>query len=103
MLTESRTATSRTPVERPGASLGEGPATPGIGRAAVRGAIVGFFAIVVIVSCVALLAGVELVSAIGIATFAAGWDGLAMGAMFGAWLYADRIRDAEQNRRRARS
>ena len=75
----------------------------GIGRATVRGAVIGFLAIVVIVSGVALLAGVRAVSAIGIATFAAGWGGLAMGAVFGGSLYTGRVRGADQKWRRARS
>lgn len=95
MLTETRTATSPTRPDTPAEAPREDPAVPGIGRAAMNGAIIGFVSIVTLVSAVALLAGVELVSAFGIAFFAAAWDGLAMGAMFGAWLYFDRIRDAD--------
>jgi hypothetical protein len=75
----------------------------GIGRVTVRAAVIGFLAVVVIVTGAALVADMSVVSAIGIATFAAGWVGLAMGAMFGASLYADRIRDADKKSRPAQS
>jgi hypothetical protein len=101
----SETLTDSTPdgVETPARSSREGPRVAGIGRATVRGAVIGFLAMVVIVTGAALLAGVRVVSAIGIAPFAAGWVGLAMGAMFGASLYTDRIRDADQRMRLGRS
>jgi len=73
------------------------PRVAGLGR----GTVIGFLVIVVVVTGAALLAGVRVAGALRVATFAAGWVGLAMGAMIRASLYADQIRDADQESRLA--
>ena len=72
-----------------------------IGRAAVRGAIVGFFAVVALVSTILFTtAGVSLAVALAVGAYVGIWGGPGWGGMVAAQRRADRLADDE---RRARS
>ena len=87
MLTGRRTVTDHSPVDASEA---------GIGRAAVKGTIIGFVVVVAIVSGIALAGGAGMVSALEIGAFAALWAGPGWGGMVGAVRYADRMADDER-------
>lgn len=87
MLTERRTATGHTPVDATEA---------GIGHAAVVGAIIGYFAVLTIVSGIVLAAGAGLGVALAVGAYVAIWGGPGWGGMIGAQRYADRIADDER-------
>jgi hypothetical protein len=91
MLTEAERATSRPAVDS---------ADAGIGRAAVKGAIVGFFAVLTIVGSLVFLTGAGLGIALTVGTYAAIWGGPGWGGMMAAQKYADRL--AEDERRATR-
>ena len=86
MLVEHRTAIRRTPVDAPAG---------GFGRAAVVGAVIGYFVVLTIVTGIALAAGAGVVSALGVGAFAALWGGPGWGGMIGAVRHADRVSDDE--------
>ena len=74
----------------------------GIGRAAVRGAIVGFFAVLALVSTLLFtVAGVSLAVALAVGAYVGIWGGPGWGGMVAAQRHADRL--AEDERRAARS
>ena len=54
------------------------------GRAALRGALVGFPIAVVLITCLGLAYGFEWKSALGMGLFVGIWGGLGFGAMMGA-------------------
>jgi hypothetical protein len=73
-----------------------------IGRAAVRGAIVGFFAVLALISTLMFtVAGVSLAVALGVGAYVGIWGGPGWGGMVAAQRHADRLADDE--RRAARS
>jgi hypothetical protein len=73
-----------------------------IGRAAVRGAIVGFFAVLALISTLMFaVAGVSLAVALGVGAYVGIWGGPGWGGMVAAQRHADRLADAE--RRAART
>jgi hypothetical protein len=85
-----------------------GTATPllegserGIGRAAVRGSIVGFVIICVFVTAVGMYAGVPLGGAIAMGVFAGLFGGPGFGGMLGAVAFATRQEKAAARIRRA--
>ncbi|MDQ2650376.1 MAG: hypothetical protein M3Z03_12595 [Actinomycetota bacterium] len=68
---------------------------PGVGRSALRGAVVGFVFMATAASVVALAGGLSSVNALGIATFAAVWVGPGFGVLFGAIFAITRNEQAE--------
>ncbi len=69
-----------------------------IGRAAVRGAIVGFFAVLALISTLLFtVAGVSLAVALGVGAYVGIWGGPGWGGMVAAQRHADRL-DAEERR-----
>ena len=73
-----------------------------IGRAAVRGAIVGFFAVLALISTLLFtVAGVSLAVALGVGAYVGIWGGPGWGGMVAAQRHADRLADEE--RRAART
>ena len=81
-------------------SAGGGVASPdaSIGRAAVRGAIVGYFAVLALVSTILFTtAGVGIPTALGVGAFVAIWGGPGWGGMVAAQAHADRL-EADQLR-----
>jgi hypothetical protein len=69
----------------------------GIGRAAVKGAIIGYFAVLMIVAGIVLAAGAGLGVALAVGAYVAIWGGPGWGGMIGAQRYADRIADDERS------
>jgi hypothetical protein len=69
----------------------------GVGRAAVRGAIIGYFAVLTIVSGIVLVVGAGLRAALAVGAFAAIWGGPGWGGMAAAQIHADRLADAERS------
>ena len=69
----------------------------GIGRAAVKGAIIGYFAVLMIVGGIVLAAGAGLGVALAVGAYVAIWGGPGWGGMIGAQRYADRIADDERS------
>ena len=64
----------------------------GIGRAAVRGAIVGYFVVLALISTLVFtMAGVGLGTALGVGAFVAVWGGPGWGGMVAAQAHADRL------------
>jgi hypothetical protein len=63
-----------------------GPAAtePDVGRAATIGALLGFLAVMVVVTISGLALGLEPGSALGLGTFVGMWTGMGFGFMFGA-------------------
>ncbi|MGH9035844.1 MAG: hypothetical protein ACRD0O_08760 [Acidimicrobiia bacterium] len=94
MLIERRTVTSHTSVDASEA---------GIGRAAVKGAIIGYFAVLTIVSGIVLAAGAGLGVALAVGAYVAIWGGPGWGGMIGAQRHADRIADDERSAARHRT
>ena len=73
-----------------------------IGRAAVRGAIVGFFAVLALISTLMFtVAGVSLAVALAVGAYVGIWGGPGWGGMVAAQRHADRLADDE--RRAART
>ncbi len=93
MLTGHRTDGGRAPVE---------PSEAGIGRAAVKGAVVGYLAVLTIVSGIVLAAGAGLGVALAVGAYVAIWGGPGWGGMIGAQHYADRIAGDERSASRRR-
>jgi hypothetical protein len=92
MLAEAHSTSGHRKVDSPDA---------GIGRVAVKGAIIGYFAVVVLVGVIVFAAGAGLGVALGVGAYVAIWGGPGWGGMVAAQRYADRI--AEDERRAARS
>jgi hypothetical protein len=90
MLIERRTVTNHTSVDA---------SESGIGHAAVKGAIIGYFAVLTIVSGIVLAAGAGLGVALAVGAYVAIWGGPGWGGMIGAQRYADRIADDERSAR----
>jgi hypothetical protein len=68
-----------------------------IGRAAVRGAIVGFFAVLALVSTLLFtVAGVSLAVALAVGAYVGIWGGPGWGGMVAAQRRADRLADDER-------
>jgi hypothetical protein len=65
-------------------------ADPRLGRAALVGGVMGFAAVAVAVTAIALAVGQELVPALGLAAFVASWSGIGFGFMLGASISAGR-------------
>ena len=73
-----------------------------IGRAAVRGAIVGFFVVLALISTMLFtVAGVSLWVALGVGAYVGVWGGPGWGGMVAAQRHADRL--DEDERRAART
>ena len=81
------------------------PAGPGvvvsaetsIGHAAVRGAVVGYFAVLLLVSTIVFtMADVGLRTALAVGAFAGIWGGPGWGGMLAAQTCADRLEDDER-------
>ena len=93
MLAQVKHAAGRTAVDSSDIS---------IGRAAVRGAIVGFFAVVALVGTILFtISGVSLGVALAVGAYVGIWGGPGFGGMVAAHRRADRI--AEDEHRSARS
>ena len=74
-----------------------------IGRAAVRGAIVGFFAVLALVSTLLFtVAGVSLAVALGVGAYVGIWGGPGWGGMVAAQRRADRLDEEERRAARLR-
>jgi hypothetical protein len=74
----------------------------GIGRAAVRGAIVGFFAVLALISTMLFtVAGVSLGVALGVGAYVGIWGGPGWGGMVAAQRHADRLDEDERRAARA--
>ena len=68
-----------------------------IGRAAVRGAVVGYFAVLLLVSTIVFtMAGVGIGTALAVGAFAGVWGGPGWGGMIAAQACADRLEDDER-------
>lgn len=67
-----------------------------IGRAAIKGAIMGYFAVVVLVGTILLLAGAGLGWALGVGAFVGIWGGPGWGGMVAAQREADRLAEEER-------
>jgi hypothetical protein len=80
-------------------SSGQAPeaSEAGIGRAAVKGAIIGYFAVLTIVAGIVLAAGAGLGVALAVGAYVAIWGGPGWGGMIGAQRCADRIADDERS------
>ncbi len=87
MLTGRRADGGRTPAE---------PSEAGISRAAVKGAIIGYLAVLTIVSGIVLAAGAGLGVALAVGAYVAIWGGPGWGGMIGAQRYADRTAGDER-------
>jgi hypothetical protein len=74
----------------------------GIGHAAIKGAIIGYFAVLAIVCGIVLAAGPGLGVALAVGAYVAIWGGPGWGGMIGAQRYADRIADTERSAARRR-
>jgi len=72
----------------------------GIGRAAIFGAIAGYFTVVALLTVIVLVAGAGLGTALAVGAFVGIWGGPGFGGMAAAQRYADRL--AEEERRSAR-
>lgn len=59
----------------------------GIGRAALVGALIGFFVVLILISAIVVAAGGGIGSGLGAGGFVALWGGPGFGAMFGAVLH----------------
>ena len=69
-----------------------------IGHAAVRGAIIGYFAVLALVgTLVFTTAGVGLGTALAVGAYVGIWGGPGWGGMVAAQMHADRIEAAEQS------
>jgi hypothetical protein len=77
------------------------PGDRSIGRAAVRGAFIGYFAVVILVGSVLLVAGAGLGRALAVGAFVGIWGGPGWGGMVAAQVHADRL--AEEERQAARA
>lgn len=69
-----------------------------VGRAAFRGAVVGFLGISVLVALGGLLCGLTGASSIGLGVFVGMWGGLGFGFMFGASWAGMHIMDSHDER-----
>ncbi len=80
----------------PGHSTTDSP-DASIGRAAVRGAIVGFFAVLALISTLLFtVAGVSLAVALAVGAYLGIWGGPGWGGMVAAQRHADRLADDER-------
>lgn len=70
-----------------------------IGRAAVRGAIVGYFVVLTIVGGIVFATGAGLGTALMVGAYAGIWGGPGWGGMMAAQVRADRLADAERHAR----
>ncbi len=77
-----------------------GASEAGIGHAAVVGALIGYLAVLAVVSGIVLAAGAGLRPAVAVGAYVAIWGGPGWGGMIAAQRYADRIAADE---RRAKS
>jgi hypothetical protein len=69
-----------------------------IGHAAVRGAIIGYFAVLVLVGAIVFTtAGVGLGTALAVGAYVGIWGGPGWGGMVAAQMHADRIEAAERS------
>ena len=69
-----------------------------IGRAAVRGAIIGYFVVLAFVSTLVFTtAGVGLGTALAVGAYVAIWGGPGWGGMVAAQMHADRLEAAERS------
>ena len=70
-----------------------------IGRAAVKGAVMGYFVVVVLVGGIVLLAGAGVGMALAVGAFVGIWGGPGWGGMVAAQRQADRMADEERKAR----
>lgn len=89
MVMERRATTGRGTRE-----LRRGDAT--IGRAAVKGAAMGYVAVVVLVGTILLVAGAQLGVALAVGAFVGIWGGPGWGGMVAAQRQADRMAENER-------
>jgi hypothetical protein len=95
-------ATLAAPLKHTAGSAPEDSSDASIGRAAVRGAIVGFFVVLALISTMLFtVAGVSLWVALGVGAYVGIWGGPGWGGMVAAQRHADRL--AEDERRAARA
>jgi hypothetical protein len=67
----------------------------GLGRAFLRGTVLGFVVVFVVCAGMSLAAGVDLGPAVGIGAFTAFWGGPGFGGMLGAVLHLSRAESAD--------
>lgn len=97
---------SLTLVKVKGAAGAAGVASPdaGIGRAAVRGAVVGYFVVLALISTLVFtMAGVGLGTALAVGAYVAVWGGPGWGGMVAAQAHADRLEADELRAARSRT
>jgi hypothetical protein len=63
----------------------------------VRGAIVGYFVVLIIIGSIVFATGAALGTALGIGAFAGVWGGPGWGGMMAAQVQADRLAAEERN------
>jgi len=74
----------------PNESYTEADRRLGLGRAVLRGSLIGFVMVASVALVIALLAGFGTTSALGVSAFAGMWGGPGFGGMLGATLAANR-------------
>lgn len=72
-----------------------GTAAPGVGRALVLGTLLGFLAVVTVVTGGGILSGLEPMGALGLGVFIGMWGGAGFGFMTAGALSLARLTDAE--------
>lgn len=83
-------------LKRASAGQGYASADASIGHAAVRGAIIGYFAVLALVgTLVFTVSGVGIGTALAVGAYVAIWGGPGWGGMVAAQVHADRL-DAEE-------
>jgi hypothetical protein len=70
--------------------------SPGAARAALRGAMITFPVVFLLVTVLVLAGGGAPITALGVALFVSFWAGPAFGGLFGAVLYIERMSDEEE-------
>ena len=89
-------------MKRATGSLAGDSSDAGIGRAAVKGAIVGFFVVLALISTMLFtVAGVRLWVALGVGAYVGFWGGPGWGGMVAAQRHADRLDEDERRAARA--
>jgi hypothetical protein len=90
MLVHAEPGSGRPPAPAPDAS---------IGRAAVRGAIVGYFVVLTIIGSIVFATGAGFRAALAVGAFAGIWGGPGWGGMMAAQVQADRLAAEERSER----
>jgi hypothetical protein len=73
------------------------PTDASIGRAAVKGALVGYFVVLTIIGSIVFATGAGFRTALAVGAFAGMWGGPGWGGMMAAQVQADRLAAEERN------